>query len=303
MPKSKHRKRPPTPVRVTPAHAPDVPAIQAAFEIAKRNPSAAESALLRAQEIIYDAWEAAKPPARIEKALKALRVSPLCADAYLLLAQACRDRTSKAEILRRGVRAGELALGPEFFEHEVGNSWGILETRGYMRARCELALQSWDMGDRDLAVEHYGELLRLNPNDNQGIRYLLADCYLALDRHDALADLFAAYPDDSGTEFAYARALMLFRLHGDTGESRAALTDACTTNGYAQLFLSTGVAMPRPEFDAITWGGMDEAISLAAGQGGEWRRTPGAREWLRTMGAAPAEEARRRFDERFGARR
>lgn len=75
---------------------------------------------MRAQEIVYDAWEAARAPAKIEKALKALRISPLCADAYLVLAQASRERPSQLEILKRGVRAGELALGPDVFAQEAG---------------------------------------------------------------------------------------------------------------------------------------------------------------------------------------
>jgi hypothetical protein len=53
--------------------------MQAASKFANRAPSAAEDALLRAPEIVFDAWEAAKPPARLQKALKALCISPLCA--------------------------------------------------------------------------------------------------------------------------------------------------------------------------------------------------------------------------------
>lgn len=169
-----------------------------------------------------------------------------------------------------------------------------------MRVRCQLAILLWDMDERDAALEHYRELLRLNPNDNQGIRYLLATCCLKSGRHAELAKLLAAYPDDAGTEFTYARALLLFRLHGDTAESREALVHACTTNGYAHLMLSAGISLDRPDFDAVTWGGMDEALSVAAEQVEEWKRTDGALQWLSTVGAAPADAARREFEARFG---
>ncbi len=34
-----------------------------------------------------------------------------------------------------------------------------------------------------------GELLQLNPNDNQGIRYLLLACFLVLERNDEVEEL------------------------------------------------------------------------------------------------------------------
>lgn len=40
-----------------------------------------------------------------------------------------------------------------------------------MRARAALAGTLWRLGRREEAVDHQRELLRLNPNDNQGLRY------------------------------------------------------------------------------------------------------------------------------------
>jgi tetratricopeptide (TPR) repeat protein len=82
------------------------------------------------------------------------------------------------DLYEMGVRAGERALGEEFFTEEVGNFWGILETRPYMRAREGLANALWALGERDQALAHYREMLELNPVDNQGVRYELADCLL-----------------------------------------------------------------------------------------------------------------------------
>jgi tetratricopeptide (TPR) repeat protein len=85
-------------------------------------------------------------------------------------------------LYRQGVEAGEKALGKAAFRDDVGSFWGILETRPYMRARQGLAEALWTTGLRDETAEHYQDMLRLNPNDNQGIRYLLLDCLLALTR-------------------------------------------------------------------------------------------------------------------------
>ena len=72
----------------------------------------------------------------------------------------------------RGVEAGELALGPQAFKEYAGHFWGFLETRPYMRARAGLAGALLKLGDVDGAIDHFRDMLRLNPNDNQGIRYL-----------------------------------------------------------------------------------------------------------------------------------
>ena len=60
------------------------------------------------------------------------------------------------------------------FKQYAGHFWGFLETRPYMRARAGLAGTLLKLGDIDGAVGHYRDMLKLNPNDNQGIRYVLA---------------------------------------------------------------------------------------------------------------------------------
>ncbi len=45
-----------------------------------------------AQELMYRAWETSGRKARIELATRALEISPLCADAYVLLAGRARAR-------------------------------------------------------------------------------------------------------------------------------------------------------------------------------------------------------------------
>ena len=94
----------------------------------------------RAQEVMYKAWDQTSPGARVALAHKALTISPLCADAYVLLAEEEAKSVEEAlEYYRKGVEAGEQALGPEGFKEYAGHFWGFLETRPYMRARAGLA--------------------------------------------------------------------------------------------------------------------------------------------------------------------
>ena len=74
-----------------------------------------------AQEIMFDAWECDDPKRRVALARKALTVSPLCADAFVLLAQETAGTPDEAaEIYAEGVAAGEKALGKGAFKEDVG---------------------------------------------------------------------------------------------------------------------------------------------------------------------------------------
>ena len=137
-----------------------------------------ETPLSRAQAVVYQAVEIQDSQKRLELAKQALAISPDCADAYVLLAEAASSRKEALELYRKAVEAGERALGPEVFEEAVGDFWGLLETRPYMRAKLGLADTLWTSGRRVEAVEQLQDMLRLNPDDNQGVRYTLASWLL-----------------------------------------------------------------------------------------------------------------------------
>ena len=160
------------------------------------------------------------------------RFSPLCADAYVLLAQEAAGSVEEArDYFARGVEAGKLALGPEGFEEYAGHFWGFLETRPYMRARAGLANTLLQLGDTEGAIGHFRDMLGLNPNDNQGIRYTLLACLLRQDDADAVNELLAAYANESSVFWAYTRVLLAFRA-GRMGDRQTAtlINDAVSAN-------------------------------------------------------------------------
>lgn len=148
------------------------------------------TSLEQAQDRMYEAWEARNRKACVRLAREALAISPDCADAYVLLAEETARTSDEAlKLYEEGTRAGERALGPEAFAEGAGNFWGILETRPYMRARAGVAECLWEMGEAARAVEYYQELLRLNPGDNQGNRYPLAQLLLQEGKNEELGAL------------------------------------------------------------------------------------------------------------------
>jgi tetratricopeptide (TPR) repeat protein len=240
------------------------------------------TALEQAQDLMYQAWETSGKQ-RVELARRALEVSPDCADGYVLLAEeTARTLQEAKDLYEQAVKAGERALGPRAFKKDVGHFWGILETRPYMRARAGLAQCLWMLGERQQAIEHYTDMLRLNPNDNQGIRYKLASCLLEEDYDEALGRLLNQYKDDASAAWLYTRALWIFRRDGLSSEAAVSLKKALTQNPFVPAYLLGRKSLPRSLPGYIGVGDENEAIDYAADTIRAWQRTPGALEWLAT---------------------
>lgn len=242
--------------------------------------SAKADALYQAQQIMYSAWESHDPKRRIALAQQALELSPDCADAYSLLAAHTRDLAEATRLNGLAVEAGMNALGPKVFEEDVGHFWGLLETRPYMRARLALAQCLWESGERGDAIEHYRDMLRLNPGDNQGIRYILASCLLETGRDDEVVALLDEYKDDASAAWAWSRALLAFRTHGDDEQAKAALAEAKRTNPHVPAYLTGKKKMPKRLPDMIGFGDEREAISYVGDYGSAWKSTPNAIAWV-----------------------
>jgi hypothetical protein len=71
-----------------------------------------------------------------------------------------------------GVRIGELSLGPGF---DGVLSWGCVDNRPFLRCLHGYGLSLWRLGDPDAARAVFERMLRQNPSDNQGARFLLDD--------------------------------------------------------------------------------------------------------------------------------
>jgi len=235
--------------------------------------------LEQAQELVYDAWEA-EGEERVALARQALRICPDCADAYVILAEAAETLEEAKELYEQGVRAGERALGPRAFKEDVGYFWGLLSTRPYMRARAGLAECLWHLGKRKEAIAHYQDMLRLNPNDNQGIRYILIQRLLAEWENEAAEELLSRYPDDPTAWWAYSRALLTFRREGASPNANAALEEAIRGNPHVVPYLLGKKRFSKELPAYISIGDETEAVSYAVDAIEAWRKTPGALAWL-----------------------
>jgi hypothetical protein len=123
-------------------------------------------------------------------------------------------------------------------------------------------------------------MLRLNPGDNQGIRYVLTNCLLRQGDDAALGKLLDQYKDDVMAEWLYTRALLAFRREGAGKKADAALKKALGQNKFVPAYLLGNKRLPRRLPDYIGFGDENEAVSYAAGAITVWHQTPGALDWL-----------------------
>ena len=219
--------------------------------------------------------------AAIALARKALALWPDCADANVTLGEQSWDADAALGFFEQGVAAGERALGADAFVEYAGHFWGEHETRPYMRARFALARHLWAVGRTREAVAHYRELLRLNPNDNQGVRELIVPAMIAIGDDDGAEEVLAQYSDDGLSSTLYNRALLAFRRHGDRGRAGKLLAIALEWNPHVPAYLLEEINLPDVLPETIAVRGEDEAATYVAESLEVWRSTAGALDWVR----------------------
>jgi hypothetical protein len=97
-----------------------------------------------------------------------------CLDAHCHLGNLAFDYSPR-DALRNyeiGIRIGELSLGKRFADVLL---WGFVDNRPFLRCLHGYGLCLWRVGRFREAAEVMDRILKLNPPDNQGIRFLLPD--------------------------------------------------------------------------------------------------------------------------------
>jgi tetratricopeptide (TPR) repeat protein len=254
-------------------------------------PSTGSTPIETAQEMAYRAFEA-RGRRRIQLVRKALELSRDCADAYVILAERSEDAAQALDLYAQGVDAGERALGPRTFAEHAGRFWELITTRPYMRARLGLAQCLEELGRRDEAIGHYRELLRLNPNDNQGVRYNLLAALLTSGLDAEAGGLLEQFRKEPTAMWLYGRSLWTFRREGDSPSARAALRQALAANRRVPKYLIGKEELPQTDPSSYALRSEEEAVICARALTDVWQATLGAVEWLQT--GARAKKSRER---------
>ncbi|AZR73225.1 hypothetical protein BBF96_07405 [Anoxybacter fermentans] len=234
----------------------------------------------KAQNLLYDAWETTGKK-RVELAKKALEIYPDSPDAYVILAQETATTFEEALYLyRKGVEAGERVFGKRYFEENKGHFWGLIETRPYMRAKLGLAETFEFLNYKNEAIKHYKEMLELNPNDNQGVRYNLLTLLLEENRFTEAKNLLEKYNNDISAEFKYNKCVLEYKLSGASNITKKLFKEAIAYNPFVPDYLLGVKQLPLFPPLYISPGGEDEAIYYVTKNLHLWLETPNLFELL-----------------------
>ena len=248
------------------------------FGLGHADPDSPEA---KSQALLDQAFDKRDPSERARLAREALADDPDNVDALVLLGETSVRQSEALRCYEQAVAAAERRLSPSLFAEQVGRFWGIFETRPYMRARERLACALAARGEREQAIAIHRDLLRLNPDDNQGIRYGLLGELLFLDRDEEARALLAQFDEDSAA-WLYGRALLDYRKLGACDESRNALVAALKANRHVPAHLIGDKSHPERSPTSYAPGAESEAVVVMEGQRAAWRGTVGAVAWMRS---------------------
>lgn len=221
-----------------------------------------------------------------ESSAKAVPIRPIKKDEkeektwqyYLGKSTTTRKYEKKVEYCQKAVKAARKEIGKDWESKYQGEFWKALETRPIMICLAELARNLRWEDELEEAIEIYDKLMTLNPNDNQGIRYLLAPALFEAGRYGELEELLRKFGSESHAFLLYTRALWLFTRDGATRQADEALLRAFKRNPHVPIFLSDIIEMPDDRPETIGIGDENEAIAYVLDNGYLWEAP--ATKWM-----------------------
>jgi tetratricopeptide (TPR) repeat protein len=206
---------------------------------------------------------------------------------HLAMVQSEQGQVDQArDLWEQSVRIGRKAFPPEFDNEKDRLEWGWLENRPFLRCLHGLAIAMFDTDQTKEALKLFQELLRLNPNDNQGVRAVAVQALFRLDRFEEVIKLTGRYPGDLMPDTLYGRALALFKLGMRKRADKALMKAIEILPLVRKELLKKRHRLPksaRP--DLVTIGGSDESYYYWQQWGSLWQSVPEAFEWLKSCSA------------------
>lgn len=233
------------------------------------------------EALFFDSLEAPSEEEECELLIQAVELDPANVAALLSMRDfLALNLDQEIDALRKITALGERRLGKKGFKEYAGHFWDSIETRPYLLARAQLALTLRDAGKFEEAITEWEAMLRLNPKDNQGLRYELLATYLARQRLDGVAKLFSDFNEfEKNTVFAWGHALERF-LAGDESGAKEALGVARAQNGFTEAYLLGHRKLSKHLPEAYAPGSKEESEWFAEVLLASWEPHPAAIKWL-----------------------
>jgi tetratricopeptide (TPR) repeat protein len=149
-----------------------------------------------------------------------------------------------------------------------------------MRAKLHYAETLRYLGKIKEATKHFEELLELNPNDNQGVRFFLFTAFVEQDDLKAAHGLLQQY-EEGTAQNAYNMLLLELLENGFTAKAGKLLKAAKTLNKHVIPYLIGKKRLPDQQPEYYSWGDENEAIIYASEHLHLWKEIAGFQDWIK----------------------
>ena len=161
-------------------------------------------------------------------------------------------------------------VGEEFFKENEGNFWAIPETRTFMGCLFEQTLLFWQNNEKDKAINQLKYVLKLNPRDDQGVRYVLLAYLLELDMLEDAQSLMMSYGDDYSTYWSFCELLLDIKKQEDSAIIEMEFGMCVECNEYVVPYLIGDEKIPSDAVGSYDDGDRNEAIFYVQSAGDAW---------------------------------
>lgn len=217
--------------------------------------------LEKAQLFVYKAYDAENDQDRYRFAEQAANLDNNNVDVLLLKAEIAEQDDGAEELYRTAINAGEMK-----FEEATENPWGYVTNRPYMRALFKYGVWLYERERFSEASQLFNHLLELNPEDNQGARYLAIASSIHQENFDKACEILDDYEETSEHDAIhlflswYLEASM---TEGESEDSAWMFAEADSENPFVEAIIeSNPPQLPFPRNLELVPGRMEEAMFI-----------------------------------------
>jgi len=168
----------------------------------------------------------------------------------------------------KGYKIGNKLI-PAKFNGQI--QWGWIANRPFLRAMHGLGMVYLNIQEWDKASRIFKKMLKYNPSDNQGVRGLIIQSYIAQGKFKNVLDVCNMYPGDCLPDTLYGSVLAYCKLEKfKLAEKKLKIAINILPNVAKELIKKKHKKIESKFPDSVTVGGEDEAYEYWEQVGQYW---------------------------------
>ncbi len=206
-------------------------------------------------------------------------------DALVYLLRIREYPETARDLVNRGVKLGRNALPADYAPEDYQMEWSEQNNRAFMLLlQLKLQLEGHDFEKPEKTLNIARELLKLNPEDNLGVREDVVGFALNLERIDLALEICDRYPDDTSPGILYGRALAFYGKNKEEKAHKALLKAIEQLPRVAKQLINPGnfnAVEEEPRLPGVEPGTAAEGLHYAIHWRPTWEQYGGALNWLK----------------------